>query len=42
MYKQSSFVLALLFSACQAVRQAPVSRSLVGFASGMNGDEDLG
>ena len=42
MYKQSSFVLALLFASTQAVRQVPVSKSLVGFASGMNGDEDLG
>jgi hypothetical protein len=40
MYKQSAKILALLFASSMAIDEVPDSKSL--FATGMNGDEDLG
>jgi hypothetical protein len=40
MYKQSQYVLALFLGTSSAFIDAPASNNL--FATGMNGDEDLG
>ena len=40
MYKQSSYVIALFLGTSKAFIDAPASNNL--FATGMNGDEDLG
>jgi hypothetical protein len=40
MYKQSAYVIALFLGTSQAFIEAPESNSY--FATGMNGDEDLG
>ena len=40
MIKQSAYVIALLLGTASAYKEAPESVNL--FATGMNGDEDLG
>lgn len=40
MYKQSSYVIALFLGTSKAFIETPESRQY--FATGMNGDEDLG
>ena len=40
MYKQSTYVIALLLGTSKAFIETPESRQY--FATGMNGDEDLG